>query len=50
MNYLLSAAFTILGTVMALLSKYPDYYWLMVSDLNVALALFVAWITDPNRR
>ena len=31
-------------TALAVLSGYPDYHWLIVSDINVAIALFVAWL------
>lgn len=46
MNYLLALAFTAMGTVMAALSGYPDYHWLILSDVNVVIALFVAWLFD----
>lgn len=49
MNYLLSFALCLTGTVMAVLTKNPEWYWLLVSDANVALFLLIAYGIDPNR-
>lgn len=49
-NYLLAFAFCIAGTITAALTKNPDWYWLLVSDANVALWLLVAYWLDPNKR
>lgn len=42
-------AFCMAGTIMAALTKNPDWYWLLVSDANVALWLLVAYWLDPNK-
>ena len=39
-----------MGTVLTLLSGDKDWYWLAVSDLNVALALFIAWYFQRYRK
>ncbi len=44
MNYLMALALCLMGTVFAALTADKDLYWLMVSDGNVALTLFVAWM------
>lgn len=48
-NYVAAFILCIAGTVMALLTNNKDVYWLFVSDLNVALWLFVAAFLDPKR-
>lgn len=48
-NYLLSFVFCLSGTIMAALSKDADWYWLLVSDANVATWLLVAYWLDPNK-
>lgn len=50
MNYLMAFLFCIAGTLFHLLGSGDKAYWLMVSDANVALWLFVAWAMDKNRR
>ena len=49
MNYIVAFAIVAMSTVMAALSGYPDYHWLIVSDINVAIALFITWAFDGNR-
>lgn len=49
-NYLLAFALCMAGTLVAALTKNPDWYWLLVSDANVALWLLVAYWLDPNKQ
>ena len=46
MNYLLSFAICLALTVMAALGDKGNVRWLLISDVNVALFLFMAWIFD----
>lgn len=48
-NYWVAAAFCVSGTVMAALGGKMNWNWLIVSDLNVLLFLFIAALLD-NRR
>lgn len=50
MNYLLAFALCLAGTVIAALQNSPNLYWLITSDINVALWLFVAWALDGKSR
>ena len=43
MNYIAAFVIFLVGTVMAALSNYPDVKWLLLSDVNVALHLWLAW-------
>ena len=47
-NYVLSFVLCLSGTVMTALTKNADWYWLLVSDANVAIWLLVAYWLDPN--
>lgn len=47
-NYLIAFALCIAGTVLTALSGDPDWHWLLVSDVNVAIWLLVAYWLDPN--
>ena len=49
MNYIAAFAICLIGTVLAALTRNPDIHWLMVSDGNVALSLFIAWFLDKDR-
>ena len=49
-NYIMAFAFCMAGTVMSALTKNPDWYWLLLSDANVAIWLLVAYWLDPNKR
>ena len=49
-NYLLAFVFCIAGTITAVLTKNPEWHWLLVSDANVAVWLLVAYWLDPNKR
>ena len=49
LNYWIAMAVCLMGTVMAALTADKDVYWLMVSDGNVAIALFIAAILDWRR-
>lgn len=44
MNYVFSLALCMSFTVFAALTGNSNTYWLIVSDFNVALWLFVAWV------
>ena len=46
MNYFVSFLICVAATVMTYLSGSQDWHWLLVSDLNVAIFLFVAWFLD----
>lgn len=48
-NYWIAMAVCLMGTVMAALTADKDVYWLMVSDGNVAITLFIAAILDWRR-
>lgn len=49
-NYLIAMLFCVAFTVMAALAGRDDSIrWLIVSDINVAIWLTVAWFFDPNR-
>ncbi len=43
MNYILSFLFCILGTIASALQNDGNTYWLLVSDANVFVFLFMAW-------
>lgn len=45
-NYLISMILCMACTLMALLGNSPDVKWLLISDMNVAIWLFVAWFFD----
>lgn len=49
MNYLISFAIIMMGTVLAALGDSPSVRWLLISDGNVALALFFAWWFDKGK-
>jgi hypothetical protein len=49
-NYLMAFAMCMALTVMAALTKNPEWYWLLVSDMNVAIWLLVAYWFDPNKK
>ncbi len=49
MNYVIAFAICLIGTVMASLTRNPDVHWLLVSDGNVALSLFIAWYLDSGK-
>jgi hypothetical protein len=48
MNYVVAFAICLIGTVLTALTG-KDTYWMMVSDGNVALTLFIAWYLDKGR-
>ncbi|MFA6125420.1 hypothetical protein [Sphingomonas sp.] len=48
MNYLIAWCLCIAGTVLTALGKGDDVKWLMVSDVNVTVWLFVAWAMDKK--
>lgn len=48
-NYVMAFVLCLAGTVMAALTKNPDWYWLLVSDANVAIWLLVAYWLDPHK-
>ena len=48
-NYMIAFTFCAAGTVMSALTKNPDWYWLLVSDVNVAIWLLVAYWLDPHK-
>lgn len=48
-NYVMAFVLCLSGTVMAALTKSPDWYWLLVSDANVAIWLLVAYWLDPRK-
>lgn len=48
-NYFIAFALCMAGTVMAALTKSPEWHWLLVSDMNVAIWLLVAYWLDPHR-
>lgn len=43
MNYIAAFMICLVGTVMAALSYYPNVKMLLISDVNVALHLWLAW-------
>lgn len=49
-NYLIAFAMCMALTVMTALTKNPEWHWLLVSDLNVAIWLLVAYWLDPLRK
>jgi len=49
MNYLIAFAITIMGTILAALGDSQSIRWLIISDGNVALALFFAWYFDKGK-
>jgi len=49
MNYLMSFCIIVLGTIFAALQGDGKVYWLLVSDCNVAVALFIAWLWDGKK-
>lgn len=49
-NYMMAFVLCMAGTLVAALTKNPDWYWLLVSDANVALWLLVAYWLDPNKK
>ena len=48
-NYIIAAALCGIGTIASVLGQTGEWYWLLVSDANVALWLFVAAILDARR-
>ena len=49
-NYFISFLICIGLSIMALLTENPKTYWLLVSDLNVALFLLLAYLLDPDKK
>lgn len=45
-NYLLAGLCCFATSVLAILGDSHNVKWLLVSDLNVAIWLFVAWLFD----
>ncbi len=50
MNYLVSFAGCVVLTVLSALGDSPHTKCLIVSDVNVAIWLWVAWVADTKRR
>lgn len=48
MHYVIAFVITIMGTVMAALGESKNLYWLLVSDVNVLNALFMAWYFERH--
>ena len=50
-NYWLAFACCCATTLLALMGKHgtQNMYWYLMSDLNVAIWLFVAWLFDDMR-
>ncbi len=48
-NYLLAFLLCISFTVLAALTGHTNLRWLVVSDINVAIWLWVAWLFDGRR-
>lgn len=48
MNYIVAFAVCLMGTFISALGG-RDIYWLLVSDGNVALALFIAWYLGKGK-
>ncbi len=49
MNYWIAAAICLMGTVMTALGGSVKWKWLLVSDANVLLILFIAAMLDMRR-
>ena len=49
-NYMLSFCFCLANTVLATLGGSTNWKWLIISDVNVAIWLLVAYWLDPNKR
>jgi len=47
-NYWMAAAFTLMGTILTGMTEQGMSTWHWLSDVNVAIALFVAWLFDPR--
>lgn len=48
MNCIGAFAIILIGTVLTALKDDGNAYWLLISDANVALALFIAWLFDKD--
>jgi hypothetical protein len=48
-NYIIAFALCIGCTISAALSQNANLHWLIISDVNVALWLAVAYWFDPNK-
>jgi hypothetical protein len=48
-NYLLYFFFCVSFTVFAALTGHDSLRWLVISDINVAIWLWVAWLFDWRR-
>lgn len=48
-NYLLAFLLCIAFTVFAALTGNDNLRWLVISDINVAIWLWVAWLFDSRR-
>ena len=47
-HYLLAFLFCVSFTVLAALTGSKNVYWLVTSDINVAIWLWVAWLFDKR--
>lgn len=48
-NYVIAFTLCVACTVMTLLMESGSAKWLVISDINVAIWLFVAWLFHPRR-
>lgn len=48
-NYLLAFLLCIACTVLAALNNNSNLQWLVMSDINVAIWLWIAWLLDGRR-
>ena len=49
MNYVIAFTLCVACTVMTLLMESGSAKWLIISDVNVAIWLFVAWLFHPRQ-
>lgn len=49
-NYMLAFVFCLMGTVFAAMNKNPNIDMLILFDVNVGLALLMAYWLDPNNK
>lgn len=49
MNYIVAFAICLVGTVLAALTESAHLHWLLISDGNVALHLFIAWYLGKGK-
>lgn len=49
MNYIVAFAICLVGTVLSALTRSLDVHWLLISDANVALHLFIAWYLGKGK-